>query len=179
MTWLSTARLVTFVTTILFSIIVMALSAALIVQTEPNFYWKFSALALGTGLLTVITIVPIFIIDMLRKGTFFSYIAVEIVWLKVLWVLWLSSASYAAWTDAQITSVAPEESTCNFSIFGECIPPYMAFNIQSELLLPDVDGASLRLGCGEIKAIKAFSFLSWILRNSSSCVTQVSDRIAT
>jgi len=143
MSWLSTVRLVTFVTTVLFSIIVVALSAALIALTEPVFYWKFSAFALATGLLTVITTVPMFIVDLARKGAFFSHIVVEIVWLSVLWVLWLSSGSYAAWTDDQIASQFSEESTCSFGVFG------------------DVSGANQ--GCGEIKAIMAFSFLLWIL----------------
>jgi hypothetical protein len=93
------------VTTILFSIIVIALSADLIVLTEPlATYPPFSAFALATGLLTVITIVPMyggtfdrvpritkwclfsthrFIIDMVRKGAFFSYIVVEIAWLSM------------------------------------------------------------------------------------------------
>lgn len=45
------------------------------------------------------------------------------------------------------------------------------FNLN--LSLPDLDGAAQ--GCGEIKAIMAFSFLLWILRNYfSSCVTQIS-----
>ncbi|KAI0254222.1 hypothetical protein BJV78DRAFT_1371109 [Lactifluus subvellereus] len=161
MTWLLAARLVTFVTTILFSIIVIALSAALVAQIKPR---GFSAFALATGLLTVITIVPMygrpcdcapcitkrclfptyrFIIDMLQKGTFFSYIIVEIVWLKVLWVLWLSSGSYAAWMDSQITCGDPQESTDNFGIG--------VFN----------GGASQ--GCGKIKPVTAFSFLLWIL----------------
>ncbi|KAI0254220.1 hypothetical protein BJV78DRAFT_1186298 [Lactifluus subvellereus] len=157
MTWLLTARLVTFVTTILFSTIVFALSAALVSETGGL---NFSGFALATSLLTVVTVVPIFVIDMLRKGTFFSYIIVEIVSLKVLWIFWLSSGSYAAWTDSQMMGLA-----CSFGIFGECISPYMAFDmIQSELVLPDVGGASQV--CGEIKAVTAFSFLLWILRNS-------------
>jgi len=142
--FLSTARAVTFGTTLLFSLIVMSLSASLISLTEPVFYYKFSALALSTSLLTLFTVTPMFVIDMLRQGSFFSFIVVEIAWLSVLWVLWLSSGSYAAWTDGQITSAFPNESTCDFSFFG--------FH----------DSGAVE-GCHEIKAIMAFSFLLWIL----------------
>jgi hypothetical protein len=140
--FLSTARLVTFATTILFSLIVISLSANLISLTEPLFYYKFSALALSTGLMTILTVTPMFVIDMMRQGSFFSYIIVEISWLSFLWVLWLSSGSYAAWTDGQITDAFPEESSCDFGLFS-------------------VPGAVQ--GCQEVKAIMAFSFLLWIL----------------
>lgn len=142
MTWLPTARLVTFATVSLFALIVMSISADLIALTEPLFYYKFAALALATSLLTMFTIIPMFVIDMLRQGAVVSHIIVEIVWLSVLWVLWLSSGSYAAWTDNQLISFDPAESSCDFGIFG-------------------VSGVTK--GCQEIKAIMAFSFLTWII----------------
>jgi hypothetical protein len=43
-------------TTILFSLIVMSLSADLISVTSPAFYYKFSALALSTSLLSMLTV---------------------------------------------------------------------------------------------------------------------------
>jgi len=140
--FLSTARVVTFGTTLLFSFIVMCLSASLISLTEPVFYYKFSALALSTSLLTLLTVFVMFVIDMLRQGSFFSYIVVEIAWLSLLWIFWLSSGSYAAWTDNQITDAFPLESTCDFGFF------HSSAAVQ---------------GCHEIKGIMAFSFLLWIL----------------
>ena len=47
-------------TTILFSLIVISLSASLISLTEPLFYYKFSALALSTGLMTILTVTPMY-----------------------------------------------------------------------------------------------------------------------
>ncbi|KAI0254221.1 hypothetical protein BJV78DRAFT_1280244 [Lactifluus subvellereus] len=144
MTWLLSARFVTFVTAILFSIVVILLSVALIAQTEPDFdYWDVPTLALplATGSLTVM-IVPMFIINKFWKGTIFSYIVVEIVWLKIIWILWLVSGSYAAWMDVQVISEVPEESTCHF------VTDYFS-------------GTSLE--CGEIKAVMALSFFLGIL----------------
>ncbi|KAI0269309.1 hypothetical protein BC834DRAFT_622748 [Gloeopeniophorella convolvens] len=143
MTWLATVRFATFVTANVFAIIVMGVSAGLISLTEPAFYYKFAALALATSLLTLFTTIPMFVIDSLRQGSFLSWIATELGWLTVLWILWLSSASYAAWTDGQIDGFFSEESSCNFGVFG------------------DDDISS---GCHEIKAIMAFAFLTWILR---------------
>jgi len=139
---LSIVRVVTFATTILFALIVMCISASLIALTEPFFYYKFAALSLSTSLLTMFTVIPMFVIDKHRQGSVFSYIVVEISWLSFLWVLWLSSGSYAAWTDGQIIDAFPNESSCDFGLFS-------------------VQGAVQ--GCQEIKAIMAFSFLSWII----------------
>jgi len=140
--YLSTARLVTFSTTILFSVIVMSLSADLISLTTPIFYYKFSALALATSLLTMFSVGVMLVVDLLRQGSVFSYIVVEIGWLSILWVLWLSSGSYAAWTDGQLINAFPGESSCTFGFFS--------------------DSRAVQI-CQEIKAIMAFSFLTWIL----------------
>jgi len=139
---LSTVRIVVFVAAILFSLIVIALSANIIALTEPLFYYKFSALSLSTGLLTILTLIPMFIIDMACQGSFFSYIVVEISWLSVLWILWLSSGSYAVWTDVQIIDNFPDELSCSFQFLG--------------------DAGDVR-GCEEIKTIWACSFFLCIL----------------
>jgi len=133
--WPFTFRLVTLATTILFSVIVMSLSADLISMTAPG-YSIFSALALAISLLTILTVTLMFIIDKLRQGSIFSYAGVEIAWLTILWILWLTSGSYAAWKDNQLISEYPEEATCDF---GD-----MRF-------------------CHEIKAVIGFSFILWIL----------------
>jgi len=145
--YMSTVRLVTFSTTLLFSVIVMCLSADLISLTEPN-PAKFAALALSTSLFSLVTVGPMLFIDFYRSGSFFSFIIVEVSWLSVLWVLWLSSGSYAAWTDQQIISLIPEESSCNFGV---------DFGLFSSAVTTGTQA------CHEIKAVMAFSFLTWIL----------------
>jgi len=153
--YLSTARVVTFSTTILFSLIVMSLSADLIALTTASplsFIYKFSALSLSTALLSMLTVAVMLAVDLLRQGSFFSYIVVEVVWLSILWVLWLSSGSYAAWTDGQIMAAFPSESSCDFGFFAD---------------------PNATQGCHEIKAIMAFSFLTWILLMTYSIVLVV------
>lgn len=81
MTWLPTLRRVTFgrilqhvscvpllkkfalATVTLFALIVMSVSADLIALTEPSFYFKFSALALATSLITLFTVIPMCALD--------------------------------------------------------------------------------------------------------------------
>jgi hypothetical protein len=46
-----------------FALIVMAVSADLIALTEPTFYFKFSALALATSLITLFTVIPMCALD--------------------------------------------------------------------------------------------------------------------
>jgi len=135
---MSPARLVTFSTTLVFSLIVMSLSADFVsVVTVQNTYSRFSGFALATSLLTLLTVGPMFFVDWYRRGSFFSYIIVEVSWLSILWVFWLTSGSYSAWTNHEVYPVG----SCDFGPF---------------------DDTDSRL-CSEIRAIMAFSFLLWIL----------------
>jgi len=100
----------------------------------------------------MLTVAAMLAVDLVRQGSIFSYIVVEISWLSVLWILWLSSGSYAAWTDGQLINAFPNESTCDFGFF---------------------DNSNASQACHEIKAIMAFSFLTWILLMSYSVLLLV------
>jgi hypothetical protein len=78
---LSLVRMVTFGTTMLFSFIVLALSADYVSLVPVSTYNHFAALALFTALTTLLTVTPMLVIDMFRQGSFLSYIVVEIAWL--------------------------------------------------------------------------------------------------
>ncbi|KAN0131610.1 hypothetical protein V8E53_010452 [Lactarius tabidus] len=117
----------------------MSISAQFIAwsRTEPSSnFFDYEYLALATSLATLFTVIPMYLIDMFRQGAMFSYIIFEIVWLSILWVSWLSSGSYTAWTDSEVIKDFPAESSCNFS--------------DSQ-------------GCREVKVLYAFSFLAGIL----------------
>ncbi|KAI0285092.1 hypothetical protein BGY98DRAFT_947091 [Russula aff. rugulosa BPL654] len=142
---LSTTRMVVFSTTLLFSLIVMSICANLISIT-PVGYYKFSGLALATSLFSY-TLAIMLVVDLLRQGSVFSYIIVEISWLSFLWIFWLSTGSYAAWTDGQLTNAFPGEGNCYFGFFS---------------------ASPVVQACHDIKAIAALSFLTWILLMSYS-----------
>lgn len=133
----STARLVVLVTSIVFATIVLGLAADLVSITESNagLYWNFSALGVATAVLTFVTLIFMVVIDAYRRGAFTSRVVVEAVWLSILWVLWLSTGAYAAYTDSLVFI----GSDCSF------------VNPTASLV------------CGEFKAIEAFSFLTWII----------------
>ncbi|KAI0069104.1 hypothetical protein BV25DRAFT_94285 [Artomyces pyxidatus] len=131
------ARLVTLATSLVFSIIVLGLAADMISITEEylDSYYIFSALAVATAVLTFVTVLPMIVIDLFRRGAFSSWVVLEVSWLSILWVLWLSTAAYATWTDGQVFI----GSSCSF-----------------------VD-STVSLVCNEFKAVEAFAYLTWIL----------------
>jgi hypothetical protein len=67
----------------------------------------FVNLAIAISALTVVTMVPMLIISILRKGAFVNYVAVEFTWLSILWILWLASAGLS-------TNDVTYSPSCNF-----------------------------------------------------------------
>jgi len=92
-----TVRLVLLGVVILFSVIVLALAAALIHTTESQgFYFTSDALALAVSLLTLLTVTPFLVFDHIRTGFVTSKIVVELIVLGVLSILWLATAADTA-----------------------------------------------------------------------------------
>lgn len=56
----ATIRLVTLASALVFAVVVLGISAALIAKTQDLYgaYYRFSALALATALITLLTVVP-------------------------------------------------------------------------------------------------------------------------
>jgi len=69
-------------------------NGAEIVQLSP-FFFPFAAFGLGISVLTLLFVAPIAIIDMIRRGSFTSVIAFELIWTGLLSVLWLAVAGDA------------------------------------------------------------------------------------
>ncbi|EIN10222.1 hypothetical protein PUNSTDRAFT_119274 [Punctularia strigosozonata HHB-11173 SS5] len=138
MHWLPLFRLVTLGASAVFAIIVLGLCAHILNVTLSftGLYFVFAALGVATALLTVITVVPMLIIEVLRKGAFTSFVVVEAVWLSILWILWLATGAETANTSSLV----------GFSQ-GSC---------------SDWDPIDAR-ACREFAGVEAFSFLSWIL----------------
>ncbi|KAF8211541.1 hypothetical protein K438DRAFT_1752269 [Mycena galopus ATCC 62051] len=121
-----------------FSVIVLALSAALTSTTETYLdgYFTFAALAIATAGLTLITLPIMIALEYTHSGgAFTSMVLVELVWLSILWVLWLATAADAA-----------QNASDTFLV--SC----------GDYLNDKVKGA-----CNETSAIQAFSHLNWII----------------
>ncbi|KAJ7590776.1 hypothetical protein C8J56DRAFT_542671 [Mycena floridula] len=129
-------RLASLGTALLFSVIVLGISAHIVwfTTTGLGFYYTFSAMCLAVAIMTIITFPIMIIIDFKRKGAFTSMIIVELVWTALLSILWLAAAGLAANAN-ELTFI----SGCGYGI-------------------PGVDQA-----CQEFAAVEAFSFLTWLI----------------
>jgi len=65
-----------------------------ILQLSP-FFFTFVAFGLAISVLTMVFMVPIVIIDFVRKGAVTSMIAFELAWSGLFWILWLAVAADA------------------------------------------------------------------------------------
>ncbi|KAH7922856.1 hypothetical protein BV22DRAFT_1016507 [Leucogyrophana mollusca] len=129
-------RTIVFGTTLLFSIICLGISAHLISLTEEYFheYLTFAALGVATSVLTMVSLIGIFVIDFLHQGAFTSMVLVELVWLFILWVLWVATAG---------------ETAADNNLYF----PYGCI----------YDACKLFLACHEFGAVEAFAFLNFII----------------
>jgi len=126
-----TLRLALFGVVLLLSVIILGLSANIDAVTGVDV--TFASLALAISLITMLTIIPIAIIERVRQGAFTSLLFIELIWIGVLWVLWLATAAEAA-------TIVPDPSLCS-----------------SPFLSPA--GKTI---CSSAIAITAFSFINWI-----------------
>ncbi|KAK0490533.1 hypothetical protein IW261DRAFT_1546945 [Armillaria novae-zelandiae] len=136
MSVLTILRLGALVATLVFSIIVLGLSAHITYLTTTYYgaYFTFAAMSIATACLTLLTLPVMIAIDMTRKGAFTSMVVVELSWLGVLWVLWLTSAALAA------------DATSNTFVSG-C-------GYVNDLI---------NQACKEFNAVEAFGFLNWLI----------------
>jgi len=121
----------------LFAVIAIVL-AGLITNYTDTFlggFFSFAALAIATGLLTLLTLPTMLIISRIRKGAFTSMIAVEIGWIWFLWIMWLAVGASTASTGI---------------LFIDRCGDYARF------------GSLVEAACNETSALTAFGFLSWI-----------------
>ncbi|KAG6867933.1 hypothetical protein C0993_009415 [Termitomyces sp. T159_Od127] len=122
------------------AVIVLALCAHVTNTTVTLFqgYFVFTALGIATSLLAFLSLPVMLIVDNMRKGAVTSMIVVEISWLGLLWVLFLSTAATASQAAA-------------FTFGNSCSSPNEIFVTT----------------CREFMAIQAFAHLAWLVRTSS------------
>ncbi|OCH95965.1 hypothetical protein OBBRIDRAFT_830559 [Obba rivulosa] len=102
MSWIDIVRLVTFVFTLVCSLLALAMGGSVIsVTSNKKFFFRpqtlsSSAMAVAIGVLTMVTVGAMTVVDLLRSGAFTSMILVELIWLNLLWVLWLVVGALAA-----------------------------------------------------------------------------------
>jgi len=119
-----------------FSIIVLGLAGNFTATTQSDLVvtFPFSALAVATAVISLVTLPVLLIVDVLRNGAFTSMIVVELPWLFFLCVLWLATAADTAQFNSLINS--------------DCNDYYLSV---------------VETSCHEFKGIEGFAFLLWML----------------
>ncbi|KAF8309161.1 hypothetical protein DL93DRAFT_1786254 [Clavulina sp. PMI_390] len=100
------ARLPVFALVLIFSLVVLGLDAhfdsefsgstTLFGITYTYSAPGFSKLGIATAVLTLVSLIPMLVIDFIRKGAPTSLIVVELGWLGFLWIMWLATAADTA-----------------------------------------------------------------------------------
>ncbi|KAF9507202.1 hypothetical protein BS47DRAFT_1398835 [Hydnum rufescens UP504] len=87
-----------FASLLLFSLIVLGIDGDLVSKLKGGCFFftcdsppSYPRLGVATAVLTFVSVVPLTIIDILRRGAFTSFIIVELGWFFFLWVLWLAT----------------------------------------------------------------------------------------
>lgn len=109
MDFLPKIRFALFAVVLLFSVVELGLCAKNISLTKAGlfiddgfeilmlspFFFPFVAFGLAISVLTIVFLIPIVIIDIVRKGAVTSMIAFELAWSGLFWILWLAVAADA------------------------------------------------------------------------------------
>ncbi|KAH7343902.1 hypothetical protein B0J17DRAFT_644406 [Rhizoctonia solani] len=131
-----TLRLASFATVLLFSLIVLGISGHWVSQFQgvATIFATSSSLSLAVSVITWAFMLPVLLLSILRRGSFLSWVAIELGICAFLWVLWLASASYT-------TSITAG----------------LALSCDLE---PTIGWENL---CRQYQAIQAFSWLNWLI----------------
>jgi hypothetical protein len=130
-------RLAVFGVALGFSLILLGIGANFVAQTAKYRVYGGSipGFAVATAVLTFAIIIPVLVIDFLRKGAMTSLTASELGFMGFLWILWLACASNAT------------------AALG-------GYTISDCSLFYDSAAASL---CQQYQALQAFSWLGWLV----------------
>ncbi|KAJ7214879.1 hypothetical protein GGX14DRAFT_562910 [Mycena pura] len=135
-------RLAVLVTATLFAIIPMGIGAALAAASDPFPVPAYAALAIASGVLTLVTVPAMICLEIMRPGGPTSMVIVEIFWLGILSILWLATGAETA---AVLQAV--DDISLSFGFGSLC----------------GADDGFSNGFCSEARAVAAFSFLNWLL----------------
>ncbi|KAJ7214874.1 hypothetical protein GGX14DRAFT_392137 [Mycena pura] len=150
-------RLSFLVKTTIFALVAMAMGGALLSSdlntdsddTSGINIDAYAALAIATGVLTLVTLPTMIALEIIRPGGPTSMIIVEIIWLSILSVLWLATG---ADTVQQLQTIDDET---DLGAGGICT--------NAVRLVDDTLNSEVKTACAETKAIAGFAFLDSFL----------------
>jgi len=137
-----TVRRVVFGVILVFGLIILGIGANFVALTAgTRSYYSYStvssipAFAVATAVLTFAIVIPVLVIDFLRKGAMTSLTASELGFVGFLWILWLACASNATSGLGALTVAG-----CDFF-----------YNSAAESF------------CHQYQALQAFAWLGWLV----------------
>jgi preprotein translocase subunit SecG len=104
----ATLRYLVFVVVLVFALIHLALAASL--TSFIGTLLTFPGFAVAVSVLTLVIAIPMLVVDFIRKGSVISWVATELGWCGLLWVLWLASAALS--TSSLIIGDCAGDSLC-------------------------------------------------------------------
>ncbi|KAF7311162.1 hypothetical protein MKEN_01017400 [Mycena kentingensis (nom. inval.)] len=135
-------RIIILSTVTLFGLVALGLGAALTNATESILavYFTYAALAIASGVLTLVSVPPMIALEFIRPGGPTSMIVVEILVLGFLSIMWLATGAETANVLQALDLLGG--SVCDTAIDGD---------------------DTLKNICGETRGIAAFGFLNWLM----------------
>ncbi|CAE6432651.1 unnamed protein product [Rhizoctonia solani] len=128
-----TVRLASYGTVLVFSLIMLGISGS-VFGSSPGIDVILALILLAASSITWVFMFPALLVSIFRRGSFLSWVAIELGICGFLWVLWLASAAYTTSLSAGI-----------------------ALNCD---LASDIGAES---SCRQYQAIQAFSWLNWVI----------------
>ncbi|KAF8760224.1 hypothetical protein RHS01_01971 [Rhizoctonia solani] len=128
-----TVRLASYGTVLVFSLIMLGISGS-VFGSSPGIDVILALILLAASSITWVFMFPALLVSIFRRGSFLSWVAIELGICGFLWVLWLASAAYTTSLSAGI-----------------------ALNCD---LASDTGAES---SCRQYQAVQAFSWLNWVI----------------
>ncbi|CAE6424686.1 unnamed protein product [Rhizoctonia solani] len=131
-----TLRLASYATVLAFSLILLGISGYWVSQLQgvATSFATSSSFSLAVSVITWAFMFPVLLVSILRRGSFLSWVAIELGICGFLWILWLASAAYTTSLSAGVTL------NCD-----------LAYSTELENF------------CRQYQAIQAFSWLNWLI----------------
>ncbi|KZT57785.1 hypothetical protein CALCODRAFT_495835 [Calocera cornea HHB12733] len=135
-------RLVLHALVLIFSIVLLGVSANLVaLGNKYGLSLIWAQLALAVSVITLAVMIPVLVLDRVRRNALPSWTAAELGWNGVLWVLWLACAGYA--------TNALQGLDCGSRSYEVLYLDYYL-------------GKKGQAVCQQAQAIEALSWLNWI-----------------
>ncbi|EJU04307.1 hypothetical protein DACRYDRAFT_105369 [Dacryopinax primogenitus] len=137
------ARLILHAFVLVFTICLLGISANTVaLANKYHVTRQYAQLSLAVSVITLVVLIPVLVLDRLRRNALPSWTSVELGWNGVIWVLWLGE------------SLPPSPLPCMPLIYPLDVE-YLSYYLRSASEAQSV--------CQQSQAIEALAWLNWII----------------